>query len=116
MSRGISIYYKLINSDTSKLTYGYSGADLNKGYDEQSLLAYDGLIEISIYALEKKSVIDALRDNEVKIIKECRYEWHQPRLADGERMFGFFAIRVVSKIFREYEQNRQIASKGSIVY
>jgi hypothetical protein len=32
MSRGISIYYKLLSKDNEKVIYGYSGADLNKKY------------------------------------------------------------------------------------
>lgn len=57
MSRGISIYYKLIQSEDEKLIYAYYGADLNKGYEEKYLLMYDGLIEIQVEALDKDNVI-----------------------------------------------------------
>lgn len=30
MSRGITIYYKLMSKDNDKVTYGYSGANINK--------------------------------------------------------------------------------------
>lgn len=116
MSRGISIYYKLISSDINKLTYGYSGADINKEYDKGSLITYDGIIEIIISALESKTAIEAIKDNNVTILKECRYEWHQPRVSDGDRKLGFFAVRVISKIFSEYKENKQIADKGCVVY
>lgn len=116
MSRGISIYYKLLNSDENKLTYGYSGADISKKYDKNSLLAYDGIIEITISALESKTSTEAIKDNTATILKECIYEWHQPRLTDGDRKIGFFAVNVISKIFREYKENKQIAEKGCVVY
>jgi hypothetical protein len=74
------------------------------------------IVEISISALEDKTVIKAFKDNEVIILKEFRFEWHHPRLADGGRMLGFFAVSAASKIFREYKQNKQAVSKGSVVY
>jgi hypothetical protein len=40
MSRGIEIYYKLIHSDNDTVTYGYSGADINKDFDKEFLLKY----------------------------------------------------------------------------
>jgi|GEM_PF-1956158 len=116
MSRGISIYYKLLSSDKNKLRYGYSGADINREYNKNSLLAYDGIIEITISALESKTAIEAIKDNDAAILKECKYEWHQPRLADGDRNLGFFAVKVISKIFRERKENQKIADKGCVVY
>lgn len=116
MSRGISIYYKLISEDSDKVTYGYSGANINKEYDEKNLLDYDGIIEITINSLKNKTVLEALTDKEINILKECRYEWHQPRLRHGEDSLGFFVLKVVSKIFRKYKGNFQIEIRGSVVY
>lgn len=116
MSSGISIYYKLISEDNDKVTYGYSGANINLEYDEKNLLEYDGLIEITLNALKNKTLIEALEDKEINILKECRYEWHQARLTNGEETVGFFSVKVVSKIFRKYKENMQIENKGAVVY
>jgi hypothetical protein len=116
MSRGILIYYKLISSENNKLIYGYSGANINKEYDERYLLEYDGVIEISIKALETKSAIQAFNDKEINILKECNYEWHQPRLVYGKDTIGFFAVRIVHEIFKEFKHDMQQPKKGGVEY
>lgn len=79
------------------------------------MLEYDGLIEIDINALIHKTANEALSDNEIRIIRECRYEWHQPRLTNGDSSLGFFAVTVISKIFRQYKKNLQIDEKGGVL-
>lgn len=116
MSRGITIYYKLLQKDNDKVIYGYSGANINKEFDEKYLLAYDGIIEIKMNALKHKTAFEALSDDDIKIIKECRYEWHQPRLTDDDSSVGFFAVAVISKVFRQYKSNRQIEEEGGVLF
>ena len=116
MSKGISIYYKLIGSDNDKLTYGYSGADTNKEYDKESLLKYDGMIEISVSALKNKNINVAFADNDIKVLRECKYEWHQPRIINGEATVGLFAMKVAYTIFSEFNKNFKIVAKDAIIY
>ena len=117
MSRGIEVYYKLVSIDKEKITYGYSGANINKEYELIKLLDYDGLIEIAIEALEKnKTLSEVFTNKEVNIIKECRYEWHENKLANGDDQVGYFAVTAVSKIFKEHKKNIKIPTKGSVVY
>jgi hypothetical protein len=116
MSVGIEIYYKLLDTDKDKLLYGYSGANINKEYNEKNLLLYDGLIETEVHALESKSAAEAFKDKNIHIVRECIYEWHQPRLIDGEETVGYFVVRAVSKIFSEFKQNKQPPISGGVVY
>ncbi len=117
MSRGIEVYYKLVSIDKEKITYGYSGANINKEYELIKLLDYDGLIEIAIEALEKnKTLSEVFTNKEVNIIKECRYEWHENKLENGEDKVGYFAVTAVSKIFKEHKINMKIPTEGSVVY
>lgn len=116
MSRGISIYYKLIKEDELCLLYGYSGADINKEYDKDLLFKYDGIIEIAKDGLERVDFLDALKYNKVKIIKECEYEWHHERISNGEETIGFFAMRVILKVFKEIKEQGSIPLSGAVVY
>lgn len=116
MSVGIEIYYKLLNAGKDVLLYGYSGANINKEYNKKDLLLYDGLIEIDVYALENKGAAEAFRDNNIRILKECIYEYHHPRLTDGDETVGYFAIRTASKIFREFKENAQPPISGGVVF
>lgn len=116
MSKGISIYYKLISQDLDKLIYGYSGANINKEYDKKYLLSFDGRIEISISALKNKSASDSFGDGDIKVLQDCKYECHEPRLTNGDETIGFFAFKVASKIFREFKDELKISQKGGIVY
>lgn len=116
MSKGISIFYKLIELGKPKVIYGYSGANINKEYDYNDLLDYDGLIEITIEGLKNKDLIEAINTGDIKILKECRYEWHEPRLINGDSSIGFFALKVLIKIFGNYKINLKIEEQGAIVY
>jgi hypothetical protein len=115
MSRGITIFYKLISSDNI-LIYAYSGANINREYDEKKLQECDGIIEISIDVLENKTAIKTFADKDIKILKECRYEWHEPRLFNGEETVGFLAVNAVSKNFMELKNNRVVADKVAVIY
>ena len=95
MSRGIEVYYKLVSIDKEKITYGYSGANINKEYELIKLLDYDGLIEIAIEALEKnKTLSEVFTNKEVNIIKECRYEWHVKK--DKYKREPYFISRYIN--------------------
>lgn len=116
MSRGISIYYKLIKEDELCLLYGYSGADINKEYDKDLLLKYDGVIEISKETLLKTDLVDAMNRNGIKVLNECSYEWHHSRVINGEVTMGFFAMRVIFKIFKVFKEQGSIPNGGAVVY
>lgn len=116
MSRGISIYYKLIKEDELCLLYGYSGADINKEYDKDLMLNYCGIIEISKEALAKMDFLDAIKHNKVRVINECEYEWHHNRLISEDGTMGFFATKVIYKIFKEFKEQGSIPSGGAVVY
>ncbi|HEY9059941.1 MAG TPA: hypothetical protein VIO64_05460 [Pseudobacteroides sp.] len=116
MSRGISIYYKLIKEDDLCVLYGYSGVDVNKEYDKDLLLKYDGVIEISKETLIKRDFLDAVNSNGIKVLNECFYEWHHSRVISGEETMGFFAMRVIYKIFKEFKEQGRIPDRGAVVY
>jgi hypothetical protein len=66
--------------------------------------------------LKNKSIEIALADNDIKVLRECKYEWRQPRLINGETTVGLFAMKVSYKIFSEFNSSMKIVEKGAIVY
>ena len=116
MSRGICIYYQLKREEGSKLVYGYSGVDLNKEYDKNKILSYDGEFEISKNALIRKDVLDAFKDQDIMFSKESAYEWHHEKVKNGEDYIGFFAMKAVFKIFNQYKTLQYIEEKGAVAY
>lgn len=116
MSRGISIHYKLMKEDDLYLLYGYSGADINKEYDKDLLLKYDGVIEISKETLVKMDFLDAMNSNGIKVLNECSYEWNHSRVINGEETMGFFAMKVIFKIFKQFKAQGSIPDGGVVAY
>ncbi len=116
MSIGISVFYKLIEEKDLCLLYGYSGADINREYDKDLLLNHDGIIEISKETLVKMDFLDAMNSNGIKILNECSYEWHHSRVINGDRTVGFFAMRVIYKIFKEFKAQGSAPDGGVVAY
>lgn len=118
MSRGISIYFRLIRRTEDEVVYEYSGVDINKKYDKNDILAYDGIIKIKIEDLKCSDVIDSIKSGSSRILKECKYEYHHKRLMDKESgvSYPFFAIKTISKIFRTYKNSGIINNKDCVVY
>lgn len=118
MSRGISIYYKMVNSDNENIWYGYSGVDQNKAYKEVDVLKYDGMLRLSKQLLDTDKVIDCLREGIIVIEKECKYENHHTRLVDNEtgKEYGYFALKVASKVIRILQESGEFSIKDAIVF
>ena len=65
---------------------------------------------------QEKDIIQALKDGDVIITKPCLYEWHHYPLKDENNTYEFFAVKVASKIFRVYKEQRKIEEKNGVVY
>lgn len=116
MTKGVHIFYKLINQDNDKIRYAYSGGWFSDR--EELVKAYDGIVAIKRSALSKetddiKYGIDFYQE------KGCSTTDHsnnvQIKNEDGTTV-DLFAIKVMSKVCRIYKKTGDIKEKDSIVY
>ena len=114
MSRGISVYFKQLSDTNNIYTYGYSGVS-NKEYDKNDVLAFDGIIHIAYKALAEDDIATSIRSQNIWVEKECKYEWHESRVKDGDQSYGLFALKAVTKIIREYKSKGYMPLSGGYV-
>lgn len=119
MSRGISIYYKLIDSTEDKVVYGYSGMNISYGYDEKIAKAYDGRLVITKDALYNKEIDKIKWGIDYYTEKDCAAgeELDNHRLkVDEENSMQYFAVKALYKIFTQYKKNGVIDQDGAVIY
>ena len=116
MSRGVHIFYKLIEEKEGYLRYAYLGGDFS---DDKSLVfAYDGIVAIKMDSVgkdigDREYGIDCYQEKGC-VAKENSHN-NQIKDDDGTTV-DLFALKVIPKIFRRYKETSEFEERGSIVY
>lgn len=106
MSRGLEAVYKLLNLESNKVIYTYSGDNFSYPYDKKIARSYDGRIEIMLSAFDNIDSEDLFKSEKVKIIKDCYYAEKNCFEID------ILAIRTISNIFKKYKKTLELPKEG----
>lgn len=116
MSRGVHIFYKLIEEKEGYLRYAYSGGDFSD--KEELVRAYDGIVVIKKQSLDIgidkcKYGIDYYQERSCAATKES----HNLQVDNGDgTSVDRFALKVIFKVFLTYEKTSTIKENDAIVY
>jgi len=111
MSRGVHIFYKLLDQNDNKIRYAYSGGDFSD--KEELVKAYDGIVVMKRKSLEIKEIDEIEYGVDYYQEKRCAAteESHNIQInSEDGTIVDRFALKVVFKVFWTYKE------KDAIVY
>lgn len=110
MSLGYTGYARYLEEINGCLIHEYSGENWNEPYDKGDCLLYDGLISIEKNVLNEENWGLAVDEGRIQILKECKNSFYKHDLK-----FDYIALRIISHIFRDYEEKSEIPEKVAFI-